>query len=416
MLYLDGGKPTWPVTSRGVHWDAKKWHHSWLNDREMQVYRSGLLGRMGISWVTLLSDGTSVLQEFVDVADGKTKPVVQWFLDRQIVPIIREAGKMNRPFTCNVKGLVAAFAPYGMKPQIIPGNEFGDAREWEGGEVPKDWKERCLARFQQAVSDIVGAGALCLFPDPLSDWAWWFEGMQHLAPMFQAGDIGIAAHLYGVGRDRLYPQGPEIQGRRHITEAEYRAALDDFIDHPHFREKTVEMINHCRDTWANPATVYDDPTCFGAWEVIRASARKWFGCEVAMCMTEGGWTPRDNARNDDRYPYTTPKMVGRKTLEMFDATDHGMYALTPWVINGEPDWYTESWIGGAYYDVIDQDTGQPYGYEKPVVRMLEGVSPIPGPEPEPPTPGPAWGELRDRLGRVTELWRQIAEVTERIRS
>jgi len=407
-VFLDGGKPPWPTTVRGVHWDATYWHQSWLKNAGMQTYRADLLAQMGIGWVTLLSDGTSALEEFTDIADGKTKPAVQWFLDRQIVPIVREAGMMNYPFTCNVKGLVDAFAPYGMKPQIIPGNEFGDEREWANHKVPRDWRERCVARFQQAASDIVGAGALCLFPDPLADWDWWFENLAHLAPMFAARDMGVAAHLYGVGRPPDYPYGPEIQQRQHITDAEWRAALDDLVDHPHFNSKTVDMINACRDTWPNPSTVWDDPTCFGAWRVIRESARRWFGCEIAMCMTEGGWTPKDNAHRDDRYPYTTPKAVGHYTLDVFSATDHGMYAITPWCINGEPLWYTESWVGGAYMDVIDRDTGLPYGYEKPVVRMLADEVPQP---PQPPDLTAQFDKLREQFARIAELWRRIQEVT-----
>jgi hypothetical protein len=404
-LYLDGGKPPWPVGVRGVHWDATFWHHSWLKDANMQRERSHLLAKMGICWVTLLSDGTSVLEEFVDIEDGKEKPVVQWFLDRQVVPIVRGSGKMNHPFACNVGGLVDAFAPYGMKPQIIPGNEFGDEREWVGHKVPHDWKERCLTRFKRATDDILRAGGLCLFPDPLSGWDWWFEGMQDMAPLFQQRLVGVAAHLYGVGRPPDYPMGPEIQKRQHITEAKWRAALDDLVDHPHFNSKTVEIINRCRDTWPNPATVYDDPTCFGAWEVIRASARKWLGCEIAMCMTEGGWTPKDNPDKDDRYPYTTPKAVANYTLDVFDATDHGLYAITPWVINGEPDWYTESWVGGAYMDVIDKDSGRPDGYEKPVVWALANTwipgPPDPEPEPEPPVPPTdRWAAVLSRLDAI----------------
>lgn len=405
-IYLDGGRPPWPVTVAGCHWFAQAWHHTWLKDWQIQARMGSLLARMRLSWVTLLSDGTSALQEFVDLTDGKTKPAVQWFLDRKVTPIIREQGMMNRPFTADVRGLVEAFAPYGMRPQIIPGNEFGDPREWEGHEVPKNWRERCVARFQQAVSDIVGAGALCLFPDPLADWDWWFENLAHLAPMFAALQVGMAAHLYGVGRPPGYPYGPEIQQRRHITDAEWRAALDDFVDHPHFNSKTVAMINACRDTWPNPATVWDDPTCFGAWRVIRDAARRWFGCEIAMCMTEGGWTPRDNAHRDDRYPYTTPKQVGRYTLDVFNAADHGLYAITPWVINGEPGWYTESWIGGAYAETVDRDTGRAYGYEKPVVRMLEADTPTPTPEPQPDLAAKL-AQLRVYLAQIADLWRQV---------
>lgn len=412
-VYLDGGKPPWPSSIKGVHFYSTSWHHDWLKDEKKQREIESLFKRMRLSWVTLLSDGTSVLQEFVDLTDGKKKPAVQWFLDRQIVPIVREQGKMNYRFTADVQGLVQAFKPYDMKPQIIPGNEFGDEREWVNHKVPKDWKERCVARFHQAVSDIVGAGALCLFPDPLADWDWWFEQLRHLAPMFQSRDIGIAAHLYGVGRPPDYPYGPEIQQRRPITLEEWREALDDFVDDPYFTEKTVEMINKCRATWANPTTVFDDPTCFGAWRVIREAARKWFNTEVAMCMTEGGWTPRDNAHRDDRYPYTTPKQVGRYTLDVFRATGHGMYAITPWVLGGG-GWYTENWTGGAYSDVIDQNTGEPYGYDKPVVRMLENDTEPPG------TPGVDLSArlrlLSSRLGEVRDLWRQVQEALSSIPS
>lgn len=163
-----------------------------------------------------------------------------------------------------------------------------------------------------------------------------------------------------------------------LTEAEYRAALDDFADDPAWRDLPLETINEARARLARPGvTAIDDDTCWRGWEKIAFWARQTLGYVPPMAMTEGGWVPRDRAGSgpdtDIRWPHTTPRMVARRTLEMFN-TESPMFALCPWLLGddsmvsgGYVGWPYDSWTGWAYADR--------YGFEKPVIDMLANYPP-----------------------------------------
>ena len=61
-----------------------------------------------------------------------------------------------------------------------------------------------------------------------------------------------------------------------------------------------------------------------------------FGFVVPMAMTEGGWVPRDRPgsghNTDIRMPLTTPNMVAKRTLQMYD-TPSPFFAICPWPVS-----------------------------------------------------------------------------------
>ena len=91
-------------------------------------------------------------------------------------------------------------------------------------------------------------------------------------------------------------------------------------------------------------------------------------------MTEGGWVPRDRPgtgpNTDIRMPHTTPKMVAKKTLQMFD-TPSPFFAICPWLLADEDmggsGWPFDAWHGWAY--------SEKYGRKKPVITTLQETPP-----------------------------------------
>ena len=157
-----------------------------------------------------------------------------------------------------------------------------------------------------------------------------------------------------------------------------------FYDNAAFNDIPLHEINAARVQLADPGkTFLDDATCFGAWKNVRHWARQHLGCEIAMCMTEGGWVPKDRAGtgpdSDIRFVNTTPEKVAEKTLAMFEATDHGMFAVAPWLANnlemgGTGGWGDDSWWTGSWIPTYDFD-------HTPVVLALQANPPdaVPGP-------------------------------------
>lgn len=400
MRYLEGTKPPWPDWPWGVHWypgthTATRWEDPGTRENDLAHLKA-----MGIKWVTLLSEpGEGDLNRIVG-----GKEYARWWLDNEIVPIVRVYGMWDGGWgglDTLVKKMVPVWADYGMKPILIPGNEAGDAREWRNGKTPGDWLARSTRIWEEQAQVVLTSGGRVLYPDPLGHYAeMWFQLIDRV-DWFLAGLTGFAGHFYGLGRPVNFPYDqPEPGEPWRITQAEWESALDDFVNDPTFRDIYPDMINAQRSEWRDSKEVATFTNCFNVWKAVDQMA--WDILDISslvVCMTEGGWTPRDNPWQDCRYPRTTPKQVAKKTLEVFKATDHGMFAMTPWIWNGEPGWYTESWFGGAYMDVVDRDTGLPYGIEKPVVKALKAAE-----KPGDNLPGgdPDWGKIAGHVEAIRE--------------
>ena len=376
MNYPYEGKPGWPHTNRGVHMHPSPYLAAYMRDSQKRAEMLERLKRMHLSWVVVLNAGDSALEK----ADGK--PVVEHFMGQGIVPIVRDMTTLlPRSFHGEgvVRCLVDIYRGYGLRPTVIAWNEPGDTREWVGGKVPKQWRETFLTLWIDAARKIINAGGNAGFPDPLFDWPWFFENLARLAPdlveEFRQGRAVFTAHLYGKARPPDYPEDDVSRYGTPLIPEGFRAELNDVADLPPWNQLNLERINAARKRLADPNKTWrDDTTCFGAWRNIYDAAEKAWGFRPVMAMTEGGWVPNDPAGSgpdsDERYVPSTPKHVARWTLQIMQDSRHEMYALCPWIYDGLHTWWDNGWVGSHFASVVDGETGQKYGYEKPVVRYL----------------------------------------------
>lgn len=383
------------MTNRGVHLQPFGHHGHWCKYAETRWYWLHLMRSMHLSWVVMLTDGDSCLTEF----DGA--PVVAHLLDAGIIPIVRYYAPLPRPFSGHdvVRRLVDVYKPYGVKPFVQLWNEPGDSREWVKGIVPRDWWVQFVNAWKKGAADVLALGALPGFPDgPGYDFEDQhpFRDTWDVREFWQAG-AWYGVHNYGKGRPLDYPYDNVSRFGTPLTEAEYRAALDDYADDPAWRDVPLDSINKARREQADPhRTVLDDDVCWRAWEKIDHYAHVTLGHGVPMAMTEGGWQPRDRAGSgpdcDLRWPMTTPKVVAVKTVAMFN-TPSPLFAQCPWLLAcsdmGGSGWEFDAWVGWAYQDM--------YSREKPVVQALQQTPP------QGRTLAQVMGELGELVGELREL-------------
>jgi hypothetical protein len=348
------------------------------------TYWPELLNEMHMTWVVMITDGDSCLEQIDVPGWGRTTPVT-FLLDHGIVPIIRDGTDLlPYPFSNvdTVCRLVATYDLYGLRPVVLIANEPWDSREWRNGKVPEKTQEgiryvsNLLADRMMAVYN---AGACPGFPDgPSYSYNPWLYLPDSIIEMFQTGRACYAGHHYGKGRPVNYPYDDVTQHGYPITEAEITVMLDDFAGDPQWREETAEQINELRANWADPGkTATEDDVCFLGYERVLHYANQVGIDDLCICLTEGGWVPRDRAGSieiDYRWPHTTPKMVAKKTLEMF-TVDSPFFAICPWLLASEDmgasGWVYDAWHTWAYAEL--------YGRQKPVISALK----------DPPSPPPA---------------------------
>ncbi len=356
-----------PITNRGVHLQPFGFHGRWL---ERASYWTDLLVSMGMSWVVLLTDGDSVRQEY---RQG-TNPL-KVLLDAGIIPIIREKKKFPLPFTeqDTVRWTVDLYGEYGLKPFWIVRNEPFDDREWKRGSPPDNAWEIIMRVWAHAAQFIASHGGYVGFPDgPGYDFNP-FESMKahDCQWMFDEGLAFYTGHHYGKNRHRDYPYDAVTRYGAQLTEEAYDRLLDDYADDDRWREEPLELVNERRAELQEPSlTPIDDDTCWRGWEKIVRWSLETFGYVVPMAMTEGGWVPRDRPGTgpdtDIRMPHTTPRMVAKKTIQMYD-TPSPFFAICPWLLADEDmggsGWPFDAWHGWAYRDK--------YGIKKPVIIALQ---------------------------------------------
>lgn len=410
-----------PVSNRGVHLLPAAYHATWM---KRAGYWIDLLVSMHMSWVVIISDGDSVLEQCETDVYGTISPL-ELLLANGIIPIVRDGTTLfPKPFM-NMEAVsraVPIYAEHGLAPLWMVANEPFDGREWE-----EKWLERhgtppnatspddfawVMTLLQERMSRVIENGGIAGFPDGP---CYPENPFRHLdKSQWDAGRAFYAAHNYGKGRPVDYPYDAVTRHGEQLTEVGYRAALDDFADDRQWYEEPLALMNQRRRELATPGlTALQDDTCFLGYELTQQWAIDTFGYGVPMALTEGGWCPRDRAgtgpNTDIRWPHTTPKMVAKKTLAAFEG-DHPFFSICPWLLaddamvpGGFVGWPYDSWVGWAY--------SEKYGMENPVIDILRanppGVGPS-GPEPEPPTMTPEqWAQISDGLDRIEELVGQL---------
>jgi len=363
------------ITNRGVHIVPQAYHGEWLKNFD---YWIELLHDMGISWVVLMNSGDSVKQEY-----GTGMNPIEALLDNGVIPIIREAQKFPKPFTDMETFLwtVGVYNYYGLKPFWIIRNEPFDYREWAKGEVPDNAWSKVMEVWASAATFIASNGGYVGFPDGPCYAFNPFESIKQYDCqwIFDEGLGYYTGHHYGKNRPRDYPYDAVTRNGALLTEEDYARLLDDYADNRQWWEEPMSLINKRRLELQNPTlSAVQDDTCWRGWEKVAHWSMESFGYVVPMAMTEGGWVPRDRPgtgpNTDIRMPHTTPRMVAKKTLQMYD-TPSPFFAICPWlladdamVLGGYVGWPFDAWVGWAY--------SPDYGYEKPVVDILTAFPPI----------------------------------------
>jgi hypothetical protein len=364
------------ITNRGVHLLPFAHHGFWMG----KVWEwMDLLISMDISWVVIINDGDSVLQEVTVQVPGGTRRIspIRALLEAGVIPLIRDSQKFPRIFTsmATVEQTVAIYDEFGLRPFWILYNEPFDSREWIHEKVPpyEDAWNIIVDCWTRSARLVAGCGAYVGFPDGPGYSENPFERIRGAKDLFDAGLAYYTVHCYGKGRPEGYPYDPVTQTGEPLTEAGYRAALDDYWGDPQWQEEPLATLNARRAALAHPGlTALQDDTCWRGWEKVVYWSQEAFGYVVPMALTEGGWVPRDRAGSgsdiDNRWPHTTPNMVGKKTLQMFDVPSP-LFAICPWLLGddsmipGGVGWYYDAWTGWAFADQ--------YGFHKPVVKMLQ---------------------------------------------
>lgn len=368
-----------PVTKRGVHGCTTAYAKDWLGDNAPWGGRDHWLNQlkaMGMSWLVLLDRQGSVLEQF----GPRGLTVVEHVLEAGCQPIIRYQGtKLPRPFTDKhiVKELVRIYSHYGCTPFYIPWNEPGNYREWVKERVPRDYLPIFYALWNEAAWQVLEAGAYVGFPD-LPDYDF-DKGMNPFADtdrrIWETRKAWVALHCYKVNRPWNYPHDAASQTGKPLTEAEWRAALDDYWGDPVWMAPGLERINQARREAVEererlglpPPTYLTDPTGWWSWRRTLHWAEKTLGFRPHAAVTEGGDTPDARPFREDRYPPTTPNRIGPVTLQLYNE-DSDLFAVNPWVwASGDQGgdmatWESDAWNGWGYSDR--------YGRVKPVVHYL----------------------------------------------
>jgi len=341
-------------------------------------YWLDLLTSMSMSWVVALSESDALYKS------GAAKVL----LNAGIIPIVRFAYTLPSPWVehKSIEQLANLYARYNAPLIVQFANEPFDEREWRDKKVPPiDEAWAIIARrWNEAAQAITERGAYAGFPDGPCYSDNPFEKTRAAEWVWHEGKAVYLTHNYGKGRPLDYPRDDVSRFGTRITYNEYVAALDDYGNDPQWNEclkeggyvwlEFIDMMNEQRAAWADPdRTAVEDDTCFRGYEKTLAFSRESFGFEVPMMMTEGGWVPRDRAGSnpaDIRWPYTTPRMVAKKTLAIYE-TDTPLLAICPWLLAcralGGSGWEFDAWVSGEYADK--------YGWEKPVVQLLKDRPP-----------------------------------------
>jgi hypothetical protein len=405
-----------PVTNRGVHLQPFAFHGDWTNAAE---YWTLLLQSMYMSWVIIINDGDSVRQKY-----SRDKSPLEFLLDAGIIPIIRDSPKTPGKWTGRDTFLwsVDLYGKHGLRAPWIRGNEPFDKRE-----VDSDWlrrkkptREQIWAAFMENWAEdatyIAANGGYVGFPDGPCYGFNPFESIKQygLQWIFDQGLGFYAGHFYGKGRPLDYCFDRVNRLAEQLTWEQYCAALDDFAHDPNWNEGeyVLSLMNQQRKDWADPASsTLKDDTCWRGWEKVAWYAMQALGYVPPLFLTEGGWVVRDRAGSnpiDIRWPYTTPKEVARKTLEMYE-TPSPFQALCPWLLADEDmggsGWPFDAWHGWAF--------SLEYGRQKPVIQTLQNNRPgsLPVPEPPTPKPEPTFPEILDLAQQLSGKLGQIMELT-----
>ncbi len=307
----------------GLHWTPVCGHaHADL------TYYIDRAAKMGIGWVTLIDDGGGSTLEQNPFYGGKS--VVDMFLERDIIPVIRFYAAPWASFDARMEDTARRLVERGVR-YIFWMNEpecDGEWREHKGGKDP-NWVYNCTRLFVDGAYKLIEIGA---YP------GWWATttfrwttpySNQRVNPfisyinpkereaIFVNGGGWIPIHNYAKNHPVDYPYDPVNQLGKPLTAEEYWAKIREVDEGYRMRtgdtwvwedwETSEYHINLLREKGKNPGhTIEDDDTCFLMYQGMNKLLQEAGLLDyVPLIATECG--PCVGERDDGRYPRVTPQ-------------------------------------------------------------------------------------------------------------
>ncbi len=313
-------------TGRGVHWSpapARWGQENW------PFWRDFLLATH-IKWVKINDDG-----------GGSAKGLVARLTNIGIMPVVRLYRQPSYPGYLTSRETDYARSLYERYGAVYfeTRNEPDLKLEW-GGQRPDNWLEQVITYYLDDRDKLAKVGVHAIFPafGPGGEGNP-FEIIVKRGRRDVFEKMVIALHNYCLGRPLTYPNDGIADLGQPLSQAEWLAAGDGRpeIANIVWDRWDAARISESRRKLANPRiTIYDDWTCFRAFERMDKLVRDACGHSVAMMMTEGGYNVLQRAGttggDDPRYPKPTPQRTSELTMAMFNypLPDY-MLALMPWI-------------------------------------------------------------------------------------
>ncbi len=353
---------------RGVHWSASVYHPT---GADLQFWIDELKA-MQIKWVKALDDG-----------GGSSIELCQALLANDIMPVVRVYRERPNPGHIGgreidaIERLIAAGVHY-----IETNNEPDLPAEWENNHRPDNWLDIVVDNFIYDADVIQGFGGLPAFPamGPGSK-------ANGIAKVVERGRIDIfeqgawlAIHNYTLNHPLDYPYDLVNQEGKPLTQEEYdRLAAWQYShltweeiqalgidisreDYDKFNRwawdgRTMAQVNAVRADHKNPgATIFDDASCFGAWELFGQFVYEALGFYIPIISTEGG--PVVGWGDDDRYAKVNPTTQADWQMAITgflqDEAPPWYFSVCTWLLASVPmgdfnpawdqmSWYTHAW-------------------------------------------------------------------------
>lgn len=355
-------------TGRGVHWSPAP--ALWGQDN-WPFWRDFLLAAQ-IKWVKVNDDG-----------GGSAKGLVARLTNLGIMPVVRFYRHPSYPGYLTARETDYARALYERYGVVYfeTRNEPDLNLEWSGGR-PANWLKQTITYYLDDRDKLAKVGVHALFPafGPGGEGNP-FEIIARRGRLDVFDRMVVALHNYCLGRPLTYPNDGIADHGQPLSYAEWLAAGDDRPDlalNVVWDRWTHTRVSEARRQLANPKiTIYDDWTCFRAFERMDKLVRDACGHSVAMMMTEGGYNVLQRAGttsgDDPRYPKPTPRRTSELTMAMFNypLPDY-MLALMPWIV-GVAKFGVQSpgfeHQGPWFTNVYDREWG--LKGELPLVQMIK---------------------------------------------
>ena len=349
---------------RGVHWSASVYHPS---GADLQFWIDELKA-MQIKWVKVLDDG-----------GGSSIELCQALLANEIMPIVRIYRERPNPGHIGGREIdtIQRLIDIGVR-YFETNNEPYLPAEWQDNHMPSNWLDIVVDNFIIDADAILNKGGLPAFPVP---------GSEGLAKVVERGRIDIfekgawlAIHNYTLNHPLDYPYDPVNQEGQPLTREEYERLAAWQYSHLTWEEiqeqgieisredfdkfnrwawdgRTIEQINAIREAHKNPGdTIFDDASCFRAWELFGQQVHESLGFYIPVISTEGG--PVVGWGDDERYAKVNPttqaewQMAIVKFLQ--DEAPPWYFTVCTWLLASKPmgdfnpawdqmSWYTHAW-------------------------------------------------------------------------